>query len=83
MASSVVSSVIYICVTLLEIMLRRVLVHTSTMETQQVSMIGNFALDYASPEKLEINISKRCQKSVMDFVAVQEVCFDNLCEIVD
>ena len=38
-------------------MLRRVLLHTSTTETQQVSMNVNFALDCASPEKLVINIS--------------------------
>ena len=70
----------YICVTLLEIMLRRVLVHLFTLETQQVSM--NFALDYASPGKLVTNTSKQCQKSVMDCVAqsvaAQEVGFDNL-----
>ena len=52
-------------------MLRRVLVHISTLETQQVSTKGHFALDYASPEKLVIKISKRCQKSVMDHVVAQ------------
>ena len=54
---------------LLEIMLRRVLVQKSFMETQQGSTIRNFALDFVSPEELVINIFKRCQKSVMDCVA--------------
>ena len=61
---------------LLGIMLKRV-----QAQTQQVSMSGNFALDFASLVKLAINTSKRCQKFV--FVAAQEVGFDNLCEIVD
>ena len=66
----------YICVTLLEIMLRRVLVHISNKRR------SNVRLDYVSPGKLVINISKRCQKSMTD-CAAQEVGFGNLCEIVD
>ena len=47
-------------------MLRCVQAHILTLETQQVSTNGNFALDYVSPGKLVINISKRCQKYVTD-----------------
>ena len=71
---------------LLKIMLKRVQAHTSTSETQQVSMTGNFALDCTSLANLVINMLKHCQKSATDcvatFVAAQEVGFD-LCEIVD
>ena len=56
------------CVTLLGIMLKCVLAHISTLETQQVSTNGNFALDDALLDA---------------FVAAQEVGFDDVCEIVD
>ena len=52
-----------------EIMLNRVQARTSTMETQQVSMNGNFALDHALLVNLVINTLERCLKSVMDCVA--------------
>ena len=58
----------YICVTLLEVMLRRVQARIFTMLTQQVSMDGNFVLDYALPVNLVINTPKRCLKSVTDCV---------------
>ena len=70
------------------IILKRVQARTSTMETQQVSMHGNSALDCAFLVNLVINTLKRCLK-VCDglrgdaFVAAQEVGFDNLCEIID
>ena len=52
---------------LLEIMLRRVLVHISIMETQQASTNGNFALDHALLANLVINNAlKQYQKSVTD-----------------
>ena len=72
---------------LLEIMLKRVQAHISTVETQQVSMTGNSAV-HAFLVKFVINTSKRCQK-VCDglrgdaCVAAQEVGFENLCEIVE
>ena len=57
------------------------------METQQVSMNGNSAHDYALLAKLVINILKRCQVCdalrVDAFIVAQEVGFDNLCEIID
>ena len=49
-------------------MLKHVQVHISTMETQQVSMNGNFALDYALLVNPVINVLKRCLKSAMDCV---------------
>ena len=55
---------------LLEIMLKLVQVHTSITGTQQVSTSGHFALDFASLEKLAINTSKRCPKSVTDYVVM-------------
>ena len=63
---------------LLEIMLKRVQAQISTMETQQVSMNENSALDYALLVKWVINTLKQCQKS-----AAQEVGFVNLCEIIN
>ena len=51
-----------------EIMLKRKQAHVSTVDTQQVSMNGNLELDCALLEKLVINTSKRCQKSLMDCV---------------
>ena len=67
MASSAVSSVLYLrdaagnhAETLQ--------VQISTLETQQVSTNGNFALDFALLVKLVINTSKRCPKSVTDCV---------------
>ena len=69
----------------LEIMPRRVLVQKFIPETKQVPTNG---IPYhALLVKLVINTLKQCQKSVMDcgdeFVAAQEVGFDNLCEIID
>ena len=55
----------YTCVTPLEIMPRRVLVHISITETQQL----NSVLDHALLVKLVISAWELCQKSVMDCVA--------------
>ena len=74
---------------LLEIMLKLFQVHTSIAGTQQVSTSGNFALDFASLEKLAIKkyieaMSKVCDGLRGDAsVAAQEIGFDNPCEIVD
>ena len=73
----------------LEIMPRRVLVHISTTETQQVSTNGNSVLDCALLVKLLINTLKQCEKCVMDCVPTHSLrhkrlaSIDNLCEIFD
>ena len=66
-----------------EIMLKRVQARTSTMESQQVSMNGNSALDKAQPGKTGdqciATMSKVCDGLRGDaFVKAQEVGFDNL-----
>ena len=58
------------------------------VETQQVSMNGNFAPDYTSLVKLAINkyieaMSKVCDGLRGDAVVAAQVGIDNLCEIVD
>ena len=53
---------------LLGIMLKCVQAHKSILEMQQVSMDGNFAIDYELLVNLVINTSKQCPKSVMDCV---------------
>ena len=61
---------------LLEIMLKHVQVHTSAVETQQVPTNGNFVIDFALLVKPVINLSKRCQKSVMDCVSTHPSLLD-------
>ena len=63
-------------------MLKRVQAHISTMETQQVSINGNFALDYALLAHLVINTSKQCQKSVMGCVVTQSSRHNKLASII-
>ena len=77
----------YTCVTLLEIMLKRVQAHISTMETQQSFHEWEFCtrLRIASEtgdQHIEA-MFKVCDGLRGAFVAAQEVGFDNLCEIVD
>ena len=67
---------------LLGIMLKHVQAHTSTMETQQVSVIGNSAHDCALPVKLVINVLKRCLKSVTDCVATHSSRHKKLASII-
>ena len=57
----------YICFMLAGIMLKLVQAHTSTMETQQVSVIGNLAHDCALPVKLK-------------FLSSQNVCVSSCSE---
>ena len=69
-------------------MLRRVLVHKSFTETQQVSTNGKFRtgprIAGQSGDQYIEATSKVCDGLRGDaFVAAQEVGFDNLCEIVD
>ena len=54
-------------------MLRRVLVHMSVTETQQVSTNGKSVLDYALLVKLVINTLKQCQKSATDCEATRSL----------
>ena len=70
------------CVMLLGIMLKRVQAHISTMETQQVSINGNSAHDYALLVKLVINTLRRCQKSVTDRVATHSSRHKKLASII-
>ena len=68
-------------------MLRRVQVHVSITETQQVTTNGNSVLDYALLVNLVINNTlTQCQKSVMDCVAthsLQHKKLASISEIVD
>ena len=72
----------YICVTLLEVMLKRVQARTFTKLTQQVSMDGNFALDYALLVNLVINTPKLCPKSVTDCVVTHSSRHKKLASII-
>ena len=70
------------CVMLPEIMLKRVQLRTSTVETQQVSMNGSSALDYAVLVNLVICKLKRRLKHVMDCVATLSSRYKKLASII-
>ena len=61
---------------------RRVLVHISTMETQQVSTNRNSVQDCASLLKLVISTSKQCPKSVTDCVVTQSTRHKKLASMI-
>ena len=61
---------------------RRVLVHISITETQQVSTNGNSVLDYALLVKLVINTLKQCEKSAMDCVTTHPSRHKKLASII-
>ena len=55
-------------------MLKRVLVHITVTETQQVSTNGNSVLHCASLVKLAINTLNQRQTSVMDKKLASTIC---------
>ena len=76
----------YTCVTPLDTMPRRELVHISVTETQQISTNGiraRLRIAGKTGDQYIEAMSKVCDGLRGDaFVAAQEVGFDNLCEIV-